>query len=154
MKCDLCGNNEAKYKYYEVDSEGVREMNICSECAHRKGIDFSPRTQELKVDNIVCKNCNLSFKEYKKKNRLGCTECYINFRSKIDSILLQTHNSLIHKGKKPVKNAKLLSMKKEIRELQKTLEDSVKKEKYEEAVHIRDKIEKYQEELKSIRRNK
>lgn len=154
MKCDLCGDNDAKYKYYEVDAEGIREMNICNKCAHRKGIDFAPRTQEQKVENIKCKECGLSFKEFKKTNHLGCPECYNNFRSKLDSILLQTHPGIVHKGKKPVKNARLLSMKKEIRGLQETLEDYVKKEKYEEAVHIRDKIEKYQEELKSIRRDK
>jgi len=154
MKCDLCNNKDAKYKYYEVDSDGVREMNICKECAQRKGIDFPSRTQQSNTENIECQSCGHSFKDFKETNHLGCPECYSNFRSKLDVILMQIHPGTTHKGKKPVKDGRLVSMKKEIRELQKMLEDYVKKEKYEEAVHIRNKIEKYQEELKSIRREK
>ncbi len=151
MKCDLCGKNEAKYKYYEVDSEGIRELHICNECAKKKGITFSSRVQQSKEENIKCLNCGLSFREFKKTSLLGCPECYSNFQSKLDVILMQIHPGTTHKGKTPVKDVRLLSMKKEIKELQKRLEDYVKNEKFEEAVRIRDTIEKCQAELKSIR---
>jgi len=151
MKCDLCGKNEAKYKYYEVDSNSIRELNICDECAQKKGIDFASRKAQVEQENIECHGCGLSFKEFKENNLLGCPECYNSFRSKLKIIFKQMHPDTIHTGKELIKDVRVLNMKKEIRELQQQLQNYVAKEKYEEAVQIRDKIEKCQLEIKSLK---
>ncbi|MCK4526562.1 UvrB/UvrC motif-containing protein [candidate division WOR-3 bacterium] len=152
MKCDLCGKNNAKYKYYEVNSNSIKELNICGECAKKKGIDFTLKVSKSPTKNIICPGCGLKFSSFKKNNRLGCSECYNAFHSKLKVIFKQIQPDITNRGKKPIKDVRVLSMKKELRELQRNLEDYVNMEKYEEAVQIRNKIEEYQQKLKSISR--
>lgn len=151
MKCELCGIDNAKYKYYEVDSDKVREINICEECAREKGIDGKNKEETLADRNKVCPNCGLTFVEYKDSGSLGCIECYKIFNDEIKIFLKESQLGILHKGKEPVSNSKILIVKKEILEMKKKLESYVEGEKFEEAVKLRDKIEERKEELKSIR---
>ncbi|MEA1913040.1 MAG: UvrB/UvrC motif-containing protein [candidate division WOR-3 bacterium] len=151
MKCELCGKNEAKYKYYEVNSDSIRELNICEDCARKKGIAFRNKTTRVRTENSECLNCRLSFKEFKKMNKLGCPECYKAFREKLKIILAQIHPGIIHKGKKPIRDTRVLSAKKEIRELKRKLKKYVDLEDFEDAVKARNKLQKCQEELKNLR---
>jgi len=151
MKCDLCGVNEAKYKYYEVDSDKVREIDICEECAREKGVDVKNRDDVIVGKNKVCPTCGLTFGEYKDSGKLGCIDCYKIFSDQIKIFLKDTQLDIIHRGKEPVRNTKVLFFKKEILEMKKRLEDYVESEKFEEAVKLRDKIEERKEELKTIR---
>ena len=151
MKCDLCGADGAKFKYYEVYSDNVREINICEECARKKGVDVKNR-EDLQVSkNKICSTCGLTFEEYKESNHLGCVDCYKTFYEQILVYLKDSQLGLVHKGKEPVKNTKVLSVKKEILELKQKLENFVEEEKFEEAVELRDRIEERKKELKTIR---
>lgn len=151
MKCELCGKGEAKYKYYEVDSDTVREINICEKCAREKGIDFRKKEETSAGNNEVCPNCGLTFKEYKDSRSLGCVECYRAFSDRLKAFFTESQLGVAHKGKKPVRSTKILFVKKEILEMKRKLEGYVEDEKFEEAVKLRDKIEKRKEKLKTIR---
>lgn len=151
MKCDLCGADGAKYKYYEVDSDKVREINICEECAREKGVDVKNRDDVAETKDRVCPTCGLTFFEYKKSGRLGCIDCYKVFDDQIKIYLKEFQLGVKHKGKEPVRNTKVLSVKKEILEMKKRLENYVESEQFEEAVKLRDEIEERKEELKTIR---
>jgi protein arginine kinase activator len=151
MKCELCGVNNAKYKYYEVDSDKVREINICEDCARKKGIGDKNKEDALVDRNKVCPSCGLTFTEYKNARNLGCVDCYTVFKDEIKMFLKESQLGVSHKGKEPVSNTEILSVKKEILEMKKKLESYVEGEKFEEAVKLRDKIEKRKEELKTIR---
>lgn len=151
MKCELCGMNNAKYKYYEVDSDKVHEINICEECAREKGVGGKNKEDTLVDRSKVCPNCGLTFSEYKDSGNLGCVECYGIFYDEIKIFLKESQLGVLHKGKEPVNNTKILIVKKEILEMKKKLESYVEGEKFEEAVKLRDKIEERKEELKAIR---
>lgn len=151
MKCDLCDKNESKYKYFEVDSNTVKELHICEECARKKGIITQLNKSKTLSGRKKCKNCSLSFQEFKKDNKLGCKHCYDSFRNRLRMILRQIHPDVKHCGKEITKNPEIISVKNRIRKLQKKLEVKVQKEKYEEAVNLRDKIEEYQKELENLR---
>ena len=151
MKCDLCGADGAKYKYYEVYSDNVREINICEECARKKGVDVKNKDDSKVSKNKICPTCGLTLVEFKDFNQLGCIDCYKTFYDQIQVYLKDSQLGLVHKGKEPVKNTKVLFVKKEILELKKKLEDFVEEEKFEEAVELRDRIEERKKELKTIR---
>jgi len=151
MKCDLCGADGAKYKYYEVYSDNVREINICEECARKKGVDVKNKDDSSISKNKVCPTCGLTFSEYKNSKQLGCINCYKTFYDQIQIYLKDSQLDLVHKGKEPVTNTKVLSVKKEILELKQKLENFVEEEKFEEAVELRDRIEERKKELKTIR---
>ncbi len=152
MKCELCGTNNAKYKYYEVDSDTVREINICEECAREKGIDIKNKEDAVVAKSGTCPSCGLTFKEYKDSGNLGCVGCYTSFKDQIKIFLKESQLGVVHKGKEPVGNSKLIFVKKEILEMKKKLDGYVEDEKFEEAVKLRDKIEERKEELKTIRK--
>jgi protein arginine kinase activator len=152
MKCELCGANNAKYKYYEVDSDTVREINICEECAREKGIDVKSKEDSTVVKSGVCPACSLTFREYEGSGSLGCIQCYKSFEDQIKIFLKESQLGVVHKGKEPVRSSKVIFVKKEILEMKKKLENYVEDEKFEEAVKLRDKIEERKEELKTIRK--
>lgn len=151
MKCDLCGANNAKYKYYEVDSDTVREINLCEKCAREKGIDIKGKADSEVIETGICSACGLTFKEFKVSGNLGCIECYNSFKDQIKAYLKEAQFGYVHKGKKPVSDSKVIVVKKQILEMKKKLDDYVEDEKFEEAVKLRDKIEERKEELKAIR---
>ena len=152
MKCDLCGNENAKYKYYEVNSDTVREINICEKCAREKGVDIKNKEDSIVSKTAICSNCGLTFRDFKDTRRLGCVDCYKNFEEQIKVFLTEFQLGFKHKGKEPVRNSKVILMKKEIFEMKKELENFVEDEKFEEAVKLRDKIESRKKELKVIRK--
>jgi len=152
MKCDLCGDDNAKYKYYEVNSDTVREINICEKCAREKGVDIKSKEEEVVMKVTICPNCGLTFNDFKDTRKLGCVDCYKNFDEQIRSFLTEFQLGLTHKGKEPVRNSKVILMKKEILEMKKELETYVEDEKFEEAVKLRDKIELRKKELKTMRK--
>jgi protein arginine kinase activator len=151
MKCELCGANNAKYKYYEVDSDTIREINICEQCAREKGVDIKNKEDSVVIENGICPACGLTLKEYKESNSLGCLECYKSFKDQIKASLKESQLGVLHKGKEPVGNSEVIFVKKEILEMKKKLDGYVENEKFEEAVKLRDKIEERKEELRSIR---
>lgn len=151
MKCDLCGADGAKYKYYEVYSDNVREINICKGCARKKGIDVKNKEDSSVSSKKACSTCGLTYKEFKESRQLGCLDCYKTFYEQIQKYLKGTQLDVVHRGKKPVKNTKVLFVKKEILEMKKRLEGFVEEEKFEEAVELRDRIEERKKELKTIR---
>ena len=151
MKCELCSANNAKYKYYEVDSDTVREINICEECAREKGVDVKSKEESTVVEIGVCPDCGLTFREYRDSRSLGCIQCYKSFEDQIKVFLKESQLGVVHKGKEPVRSSKVIFVKKEILEMKKKLENYVEDEKFEEAVKLRDKIEARKEELRTIR---
>ncbi|MEO0292689.1 MAG: UvrB/UvrC motif-containing protein [candidate division WOR-3 bacterium] len=151
MKCDLCGNNEAKFKYYEVDSDKVREMNICEGCAREKGIESKIEEEPIGEKNKVCGNCGLSFEEYNETKTLGCPDCYKTFNKWIKISLKKIQKDVVHRGKEAIRNSRIMDVKREIQELKRKLESFVESERFEEALKLRDEIEKRKKELKAIR---
>jgi len=152
MKCDLCGEENAKYKYYEVNSDTVRELNICEKCAREKGVDIKGREDSVVVKTGMCPSCGLTFSDFKESRRFGCVECYKTFEEQLKAFLREIQLGITHKGKEPLRNSKVILMKKEILEMKKELENYVEDEKFEEAVKLRDKIESRKEELRISRK--
>jgi len=151
MKCELCGAHNAKYKYYEVDSDTVREINICEQCAREKGVDIKNKEDSVALESAVCPVCGLSSAEYKESMSLGCVECYKNFKDQIKASLKESQLGVLHKGKEPVRSSEVIFVKKEILEMKKKLDGYVENERFEEAVKLRDEIEERKEELRTIR---
>ncbi len=84
-----------------------------------------------------CSVCGTSFGDFQKSGRIGCSDCYDAFSEQLLPLLKRLQGSVQHAGKSPSgksRRQELLSLKKE-------LEQAVRKEEYERAAVIRDKIE-------------
>lgn len=152
MKCDKCKKNEAVINIYEIERDGVKVVrHLCEDCAKIEGIE-DKISSEITVSS--CPKCGSTYEEVFEKMELGCEECYKNFRPFLISIFKKFQNAERYGGKviEQVNEALLIKMK--IRNLKKKLERLIELEDYEEAVKVRDKIEKYEEELKIYEDNR
>ncbi len=184
MKCQNCGENEANFRYTEVINGVKKEIALCDECRKKLGIqsldfnipiDFSSFFGDFlneydesslfpmltKPKQLKCDNCGMTYDEFMKEGKFGCSDCYNVFDSKIEPILKRIHGEskyLGRKGKIPkvieknVGNDALVvpSTKSEqnnesdIVELKKELKKLIKEERYEEAAVLRDKIKEFE----------
>jgi protein arginine kinase activator len=149
MLCDICHIREATLHYTVVIGSASTTMNICEECAKKKGLlpaSGVPISGLLLNDAnkyLVCSHCGLTFKEFAKTLKFGCSNCYDVFGKEIKPFLKKLQGSIVHKGKSLGKvNVERLEKRKKIIELKKALKEAVAKEAYETASKIRDELAK------------
>lgn len=179
MLCSNCGKNEANIRYTRIINGEKTEFALCEECARKEGLDdldfsmpinFSSFLSDFFDDDALlpsissfqnqkCQNCGLTYDDFVKGGKFGCTECYNTFSNKLENILKNLHGSSKHIGRRPknVLNSKnSVNNKKEIKasevdenqqkinKLNDDLQVAIKEERYEDAAKIRDEIKKLQ----------
>ena len=182
MICDLCCQTEASIHIEEVINHNKKSINLCESCAAKKNVKLStensawfsdtiqnislPKIIELEENQrcpLVCKNCRLTLEEFRKTGRLGCPECYKEFRNVLREILPAIHFGSRHKGRAPATLAdrhKITSsivaddgsnnVVSHISTLQKILEDAVATEDFELAAVLRDQIGVMQDQNENL----
>lgn len=159
MKCQNCGKRDAVVDYTQVIDGNKLHLHLCDKCASEMkiGIDFMfdiddvfsaffngissvPATQKLEV--IKCKNCGSTYKDFRDTGKLGCAECYETFNAELDNVLKRLHgnNRHVESEKKKVITKKQINPEDKINELKEELKECIKKEEYEKAAKLRDKI--------------
>ena len=98
--------------------------------------------------DVVCPKCGWTLRQFRKTAYLGCPECYQVFSVLVDGMLKNIHRGVQHVGKIPVsagreqcKNHEQLLLKREIDRLQGELEEKIRREEYESAAVLRDRIQ-------------
>lgn len=173
MVCDECGKNKATVHLTEIVNEQITKLNLCESCAKQKGSDVEqhfgiadlltalsdvesespPAVPGAPVVRNKCPQCGLTYEDFKKIGRLGCGECYTVFKSSLAPLLKRIHGSQQHIGKSPnpvaVKESKLSSkLHEEVEAARLELQKAVKREEFEEAAALRDKIKFLEKKLK------
>ena len=157
MQCDICNKKKATVHLTEIVDDQMSEMHLCEECARKKSVqmeqqfgladllaglaDFGKSTKEEVRESVKCTNCSMSYDEFRKFGRLGCSQCYDSFKMHLGTLLKKVHGSNHHLGKTPTKIPQ--SEKKIIENLQGLklqLEQAIQMEDFEKAAQIRDKI--------------
>jgi protein arginine kinase activator len=147
--CEICGDEEGRIKYTKVINGEKVEFYICEKCAKKKGfIEFMNESEgksrkekgRKSSPPEKCSFCGTKLVDIEKEGKLGCPHCYVTFKPFLRDILERLHGDAKHIGKEPVIDKKKLYLKREIREIKNALDDAVKKEKYELAASLRDRI--------------
>jgi protein arginine kinase activator len=163
MLCDICGKNEATVHLTEMINDQTTELHLCEECAKEKGaqaeqqfslsdllaglLDFSvPEGTTVSDIKLKCPNCKLTYDDFKRIGRLGCSECYNTFRVALEPLLKSIHGSTHHIGKSPHKAVKVSKAKSQVEELRLKLQRAIQAEEYEEAARLRDVIRELEKE--------
>lgn len=167
MLCDVCNKNQATVHLTEIIDEQMNELHLCEECARQKSaqmesqfglsdllagmVEFGkpPKEKEREEVLIKCPNCGLTYADFKKIGRLGCSDCYVTFKKFLGSLLKSIHGSSLHVGKSVYKAAKPVKEKTGMQDLKAKLQKAVENEEFEEAARLRDQIkelEKRQDE--------
>ncbi|MFQ5952437.1 MAG: UvrB/UvrC motif-containing protein [Candidatus Omnitrophota bacterium] len=168
MKCDICSKNEATVHLTEIIDGNVTKLHICDKCAKEKGeemqshfgltdllsslMDFEPTMPKSRIKKstaVKCPSCGMTYYDFQKIGRLGCGKCYETFGKKLTELLKKIHGSDRHVGKAPFKKQKVRKGKKDLGRLKKELEELVKKEEFEKAAVLRDRIKELEEKNES-----
>jgi protein arginine kinase activator len=176
MICDFCKSNEASIHLIKVTNNNVEKINLCMDCIKNYSffstedffndltkilskffeidIKISNKDDSDKLfegvsvdDNKKCSFCNIDLNTIKSIGRVGCANCYNEFRDVLNPIVKTIHGSLEHKGKVPVKSSNDVKIEKEIRDLKYQLKEEVTVENFEVAAKLRDTIKKLQKKL-------
>jgi protein arginine kinase activator len=173
MLCDVCGKNQATVHLTEIVDEQMTELHLCEECAKQKSmqmeqqfglsdllaglVDFGKKGEGEVPSKVKCLNCNLSYDDFKKIGRLGCSSCYSTFIRYLLPLLKRIHGMTQHTGKVPqvvtvgvgdmetpraaaLKRSEQAMNKNDLLELKSKLQEAIRVENFEEAARIRDKI--------------
>ena len=163
MLCDICGKNPATVHLTEIIDNEITELQLCEECARAKSAEmeqqfgladllavlaeFTKPQDDKELVNVKCANCGISYIDFKKIGRLGCSECYVIFRRYLGPLLKKIHGSTKHTGKSPLKSVKPESGKKiTLEELRRKLQRAIEEEAFEEAAKIRDQIKELEKQ--------
>jgi protein arginine kinase activator len=156
--CDICNKNPATVHLTEIVDDQMNELHLCEECAHKKSlqmdqqfglsellgglVEFEKPTKEEKeaLVSVKCANCGLTYADFKKIGRLGCSECYVTFKKYLGPLLKKIHGSIIHSGKSPFQIAEVSENKGALQDLRSRLQKAIEAEAFEEAASIRDQI--------------
>ena len=169
MLCDVCNKNPATVHLTEIIDDQMNELHLCEQCAHQKSLQMEqhfglsdllggmaefekPAKEKEAVITVKCANCGLTYVDFKKIGRLGCSECYTAFKRYLGPLLKKVHGSVIHFGKSPFKLAKVSDKKTDLQSLRNQLQKAIESEEFEEAAGIRDKIKEL--EKKESQNNK
>jgi len=109
--------------------------------------DFGKHVKEVEKVKLKCKNCGLTYDDFRKFGRLGCSQCYEAFKTHLSTLLKKIHGSNQHVGKTP---AKLPTTKRkkieDLQELKKQMIEAIQMEDFEKAANLRDKIRDLEKE--------
>ncbi len=174
MLCDVCHKNEATIHFKGIFNNQVFKINLCEECAIKKGVEIKPElalaefistlsdlngvdiTKEKK--QIVCKSCGLKYSEFKASGRLGCSRCYSDFSNYLIPLVEKIHGSSKYNGYKASPEQtetgeNLFLLKQKYYELKNKLKDAVNKELYEKAAELRDEIKEIKRKISIEQKN-
>ena len=138
-------------------------MHICQDCARDKA---SQLKENLSVSNLLgplldgvnpaldrricCHFCGLTFRDFKKKGRFGCGNCYTVFKDQLSAFLKNIHGSARYLGKVPFGVLSKTSADVTIKGLKAKLICAIELENYEEAAHLRDDIKNIEGKSKNV----
>ncbi len=177
MICDSCGKNKANIHLIKaINNHDAKKMNLCNDCAKNllfsAGESFFSDLAEILssileidvkfyrgdenkkffdsidwIDDKKCHYCGTDLKTIKKIGKVGCPNCYDEFKDVIYPLIKSIHGKIGHMGKVPCNSSKRLKNEKILRDLKFELDEAVIIENFERAAQLRDMIKKMQKKL-------
>lgn len=163
MLCNLCNKNQATVHLTEIVDEQMSELHLCDECARKKSmqmeqqfglsdllaglVDYGKQISNIEkgASALQCQQCGLTYEDFRKIGRLGCSECYGAFSRYLGPLLKRIHGSNSHVGKTPPRYAGVPGKVEKLKpstlaELKEKLRNAIGKEEFEDAAKLRDQI--------------
>ncbi|MEI6147929.1 MAG: UvrB/UvrC motif-containing protein [bacterium] len=153
MLCESCQQHEATIHVTQVIGGDSRELHLCEECAEETGLNvqtvmslpeilfgMSGTEEAGKALDRRCPRCHMRGSDFKKTGRLGCPHCYEAFSQELSPMLAAMHKGLVHTGKVPARERKVMETASRMEGLRKRLDQAVGSENFEEAARLRDLI--------------
>ena len=112
------------------------------------GFDNMYSINTIQKGSKICPVCGMSYAEFSRSGKLGCSECYSAFADGAERVLRQIHSSSVHSGKIPSKSGAEVKAKRRLADLRKKLKEAVAGEDYEAAAKLHSEIKELEGGLK------
>ncbi|HET7628957.1 MAG TPA: UvrB/UvrC motif-containing protein [Bacillales bacterium] len=165
MECQECHVRPATLHFTKIVNGEKNEIHICEQCAKEKG-DFHPASNSFSIHHLLsgllgfedsvgsqgamplqneepdkCPNCGMTYGQFTKSGKFGCSRCYEVFEEKLDPIFRRVHGGNVrHTGKIPKRAGSGIKVKQQLEELRARLQEHIRKEEFEKAAQVRDQI--------------
>lgn len=167
MLCQECGKRPATVHITRIVNGQQSDLDLCEECAHEYqqelGIKLWPSfsvpqflasllSPEVSWEEgsgtgrpstqrqLKCHECGLTYEQFQKTGRLGCSKCYEYFGGQLRPLVRRIHGHTRHTGKVPARGAGTIKAKKDLERLRAVLAELIDKEEFEKAAQVRDQI--------------
>lgn len=171
MQCQECDVKPATLHFTKIVNGEKTEFHICESCAREKGelipgtaggfsihsllsglLDLEGAGKEKSAatkttQSLQCENCGMTYSQFSKLGRFGCSSCYEYFNSALDPLFKRVHGSTSHVGKIPKRAGAQIVFRRQIDELKQELQQSITQEEFEKAAELRDQIRKLEKEI-------
>ena len=156
MKCEICGNRKAVIHIQQVIGKERIDLHLCDTCALERGISSSEERIELSISSLLhglvdlrrmkgakekaCPRCGSTWEQIGKRQQMGCGECYTLFAKEIQGWFQPMVEKPQHRGKLPKRLRTYKTYLVDVVKLKEGLKEAVRREDYEKAARIRDRI--------------
>ncbi|MBN2980539.1 MULTISPECIES: UvrB/UvrC motif-containing protein [Cohnella] len=166
MVCQECGKRPATLHFTKINNGEKSELHICEACARDKGemipgtasgfsihnllsglLDFEPSNVGSRPDVPRCEKCGMTYAQFSKMGKFGCSHCYKQFSERLDPLLKRVHGNTVHVGKVPKRAGGHVKAKREIDRLKKEIQVRIEREDFETAAQLRDRIRELENEI-------
>ncbi len=160
MLCENCKHSTATTHIKRTVNGVTKEYYLCHSCAANLGFsnfnffDMNDLwgsllgNQQRGVPKAkCCKTCNTTFNDIIKSGKMGCPDCYSEFREEIMPTIMKVHGKTEHKGTSPENESSDNSQTNEIEKLENDLKTAIENEEFEKAAEIRDILKEKRGEL-------
>ena len=158
QKRNLAEGNSANSHFHEMLERLTQAIASSADLKLAELFEPKKKAEEEEVQDLACTVCGTTFQSYRKTGRLGCASCYEQFGQHLFPELALIHHGSVHCGKTPPETteqwqdpavSERINMRRELEELRKGLDESVRREEFELAAELRDRIASIEAELKS-----
>ncbi|EFM11549.1 UvrB/UvrC protein [Paenibacillus curdlanolyticus YK9] len=169
MLCQECGKKPATLHFTKIVNGEKNEFHICESCARDKGemipgspngfsihsllsglLDFERTGPGAIQETMRCEVCGLTYPQFSKLGRFGCSSCYQSFESKLDPLFKRVHGNTVHVGKIPKRSGGVIQTKREIDRLRRELITRIDQEEFEAAAELRDRIRELERKAEGL----
>lgn len=177
MECQECHERPATLHFTQVINGNKTEVHVCEKCAYEKGY-MSQNHDSLSLHNLLsglfnfdsisfadskskqsslqpsqgltCDKCGLTYQEFTRIGKFGCSNCYKTFDEKLNPIFRRVHSgNMAHDGKVPKRTGGTLQVRKQIEEKKQNLQQLIQQEEFEQAAKVRDEIRSMEHQIHS-----
>lgn len=171
--CQECQQQPATLHFTKILNGEKNEIHLCDKCSQEKGEIFltggntgfsindllagllnvdqgvvpAKKNQFQSEEILHCENCQMSYPQFARTGRFGCSDCYSAFQQQLEPILKRLHSgNSTHIGKIPVRSGESIALRKQIEELQRQMKVCIQKQEFEKAAELRDEIKRLEKE--------
>lgn len=173
MNCEECGKRPATLHLTKIVNGEKTEYHICEHCAQDGAmftgfsnfsinnllsglLNFDPmmkkegaqrEAQGAAQKTLRCETCGLTYAQFSKSGRFGCSDCYKFLGERLDPLFRRIHGNTQHIGKVPERTGGQIKIRKELEQLKTALQKYIASEEFEKAAEIRDRIRALEQKI-------